>query len=131
MRLRPTHRNVLAAIGGAVVACFANPGNAADAIDGKTAFNNSCRTCHALDAGDNRLGPTLHDIVGKKAGTTEGYQFSSAMKGAGFEWTKEKLAAFIDNPEAVVPGNNMKPYAGVKEQSHQAAIVDFLAGGGK
>lgn len=130
---RPSYRSALAAIPlmGAMAVHGAAPALAAGAIDGKTAFNNSCRTCHALDAGDNRLGPSLHAIVGKKAGTTEGYQFSSAMKSAGFEWSKEKLAAFIDNPEAVVPGNNMKPYAGVKEQSHKDAIVDFLAGGAK
>ena len=133
MQVRGTYRSALAVIPliGAMVVYGAAPGLAAGEIDGKTAFNNSCRTCHALYAGDNRLGPSLHAIVGKKAGTTEGNQFSSAMKSAGFEWSKEKLAAFIDNPEAVVPGNNMKPYAGVKEQSHRDAIVDFLVGGAK
>ena len=37
---------------------------------GQVLFNNSCRTCHTLDAGDNRLGPTLHGIVGRKAGAS-------------------------------------------------------------
>lgn len=97
--------------------------------DGQTAFNNSCRTCHSMDAGDNRLGPSLHGIVGKKAGATEGYQFSSALKGAGFEWAKEKLAAFIESPEAVVPGNNMKPYAGLTDKATRDAIVAFLGEG--
>lgn len=113
----------------AVVMSMASGKARAASDDGQVAFNNSCRTCHSMDAGDNRLGPSLHGIVGKKAGTTDGYQFSSALKGAGFEWTKEKLAAFIEKPDAVVPGNNMKPYAGLADTATRDAIVAFLAAG--
>src|SRR6266481_4749437 len=54
-------------------------------------FNNACRTCHTINEGDNRLGPNLHKIIGRKAGSLPDYNYSSAMKGAGFIWDEEKL----------------------------------------
>ncbi len=54
-------------------------------------YNNACRTCHTIKEGDNRLGPTLYKIIGRKAGSLPDYNYSSAMKGAGFIWDEEKL----------------------------------------
>src|SRR3981081_2199868 len=76
-------------------------------------FNNACRTCHTIKEGDNRLGPNLYKIIGRKAGSMPDYNYSSAMKGAGFIWDEEKLEHFIAKPDEVVPGNNMKPYGGL------------------
>lgn len=100
-------------------------GTAADA--GQQAFNNACRTCHMVKEGDNRLGPNLHKIVGRKAGSLSGYAFSGAMKEAGFVWDEEKLDRFIANPDEVVPGNNMKPYGGLASSDDRKKIVTFLA----
>lgn len=94
--------------------------------DGKVAFNNACRTCHSFKEGDNRLGPTLHGIVGRKAGSIEGFQFSSAMKSSGITWDDKNLDQFIANPENVVHGNAMKPFGGVADASERAKIVDYL-----
>jgi cytochrome c len=94
--------------------------------DGKVAFNNACRTCHSFKEGDNRLGPTLHGIVGRKAGSIEGFQFSSAMKSSGITWDEKNLDQFIANPESVVHGNAMKPFGGVADASERAKIVDYL-----
>ena len=69
--------------------------------------------------GDNRLGPNLYKIVGRKAGSLPDYAFSSAMKEAGFVWDEEKLDRFIANPDEVVPGNNMKPYGGLSSSDDQ------------
>ena len=66
-------------------------GKAPDADDGQLAFNNACRTCHTLREGDNRLGPNLHKIVGRKAGSLPNYGYSSAMKGADMVWDKATL----------------------------------------
>lgn len=96
--------------------------------DGQLIFNNNCRTCHSRDAGDNRLGPTLHNIVGRKAGSVDGYSFSASMEGSNITWTKETLDKFIANPEAVVPGNSMRPYGGLESAKERATLVDFLAG---
>ena len=63
----------------------------ADAASGQLLFNNACRTCHTMKEGDNRLGPNLHNIIGRKAGSLPDYGYSSAMKGADFVWDKEKV----------------------------------------
>ena len=96
-------------------------------ISGEQAFNNACRTCHVVREGDNRLGPNLHRIVGRKAGSLEGYAFSSAMKETDFVWDEEKLDRFIANPDEVVAGNNMKPYGGLASSEDRKKIITFLA----
>jgi len=96
-------------------------------VSGEQAFNNACRTCHLVKEGDNRLGPNLHRIVGRKAGSLEGYAFSSAMKETDFVWDEEKLDRFIANPDEVVAGNNMKPYGGLASSEDRNKIVTFLA----
>ena len=103
----------------------ASPGT--EGVSGQQAFNNACRTCHMVKEGDNRLGPNLYRIVGRKAGSLPDYAFSSAMKDAGFAWDEEKLDRFIANPDAVVPGNNMKPYGGLASSDDRKKIVAFLA----
>jgi cytochrome c len=91
------------------------------------AFNNACRTCHIMREGDNRLGPNLHKVVGRKAGSISGYNYSSAMKEAGFVWDEAKLDRFIANPDEVVPGHNMKPYGGLASKDERSKIIAFLA----
>ena len=94
---------------------------------GQQAFNNACRTCHMVREGDNRLGPNLHKVVGRKAGSLPDYGFSSAMKEAGFVWDEEKLDRFIANPDEVVPGNSMKPFGGLASGGERKKIIAFLA----
>jgi cytochrome c len=93
--------------------------------DGKLAFNSSCRTCHSIDEGDNRLGPNLHDIIGREAGTEE-YGYSPAMTASDLVWDAETLDRFITDPQAVVPGNNMKPYGGISDAEIRTDIVAYL-----
>jgi cytochrome c len=94
---------------------------------GQLAFNNACRTCHVVREGDNRLGPNLNKVVGRKAGSLPGYNYSSAMKEADFVWDEAKLDRFIANPDEVVAGNNMKPYGGLASKDDRAKIIAFLA----
>ena len=102
----------------------------ADAAAGQQAFNNACRTCHTVKDGDNRQGPSLYKIVGRKAGSLPGYSYSSAMKQAGFVWDADKLDRFIANPDAIVSGNNMKPFSGVAPADDRARIIAFLQAAG-
>src|SRR5262249_2530731 len=98
----------------------------ADTESGQLTFNNACRTCHTTKEGDNRLGPNLHNVIGRKAGSLPSYGYSSAMKGADFVWDKEKLDRFIAKPDEVVPGNNMKsadsPRSSNTDDCYSAAI---------
>ena len=94
--------------------------------EGQVAFNNACRTCHSFKADDNRLGPTLHGVVGRKAGSIDGFAFSSAMKSSGLTWDAANLDQFIENPDKVVHGNGMKPFGGIADAGERKKIIDYL-----
>lgn len=94
---------------------------------GQQAFNNSCRTCHSVKEGDNRLGPNLNKIVGRKAGSLPNYNYSQSMKEAGFVWDQDKLTRFMVKPDEVVSGNKMQPYGGVSAEE-AAKVVAYLQG---
>jgi cytochrome c len=100
------------------------------AADGDTSgeqlFNNNCRTCHSWKEGDNRLGPSLHGIVGRKAGSISGYAFSPSMKQANITWDEATLDKFIASPDSVVTGNNMKPFNGISDAQTRQKIIEFL-----
>lgn len=100
------------------------------AADGDTSgeqlFNNNCRTCHSWKEGDNRLGPSLHGIVGRKAGSISGYAFSPSMKQANITWDEATLDKFIASPDSVVAGNNMKPFNGISDAQTRQKIIEFL-----
>jgi cytochrome c len=97
-----------------------------DPQQAQLAFNNHCRTCHTTREGDNRLGPTLHGVIGREAGSVPGFGYSSAMQNAGITWDEQTLDRYIENPEAVVPGNNMKPYSGITAAEERAKIIAHL-----
>jgi cytochrome c len=101
---------------------FANfPGNAAN---GKQVFA-QCRTCHVTDAGVNKIGPSLHNIIGRTAGTAPEYTYSAANAGAGFVWTKEKLFQFLEKPQRVIPQTKMI-YAGLPDAQKRADLIAYL-----
>ena len=98
----------------------------ADVASGQLAFNNACRTCHSVKEGDNRLGPNLYKIIGRKAGSLANYGYSAAMKDADFVWDKGKLDQFITDPDAVVRDNRMKPYGGLASADTRAKVIAYL-----
>ncbi|WP_295492433.1 cytochrome c family protein [Sphingorhabdus sp. EL138] len=101
---------------------FANfTGNAAN---GKMVFA-ACRTCHVTDAGVNKIGPSLHNIIGRTAGTVPGFTYSAANAGAGFVWTKEKLFQFLEKPQRVIPQTKMI-YAGLPDAQKRADLIAYL-----
>ena len=98
----------------------------AGADAGQIVFNNECRTCHTVKEGDNRLGPSLHGVIGRKAGSLPNFGYSDAMKSSGLTWDEASLDRFIANPDEVVPGNRMKPYGGMASAEERAKIVAYL-----
>lgn len=119
-------RNILLAsvllISGGTVAAQAADG---DAAAGKTVFN-TCKACHTIEAGGpNRVGPNLHGVVGRKAGTHDGFSYSAAMKDSGITWDEAKLNDYLKDPKAAVPGNKMA-FAGVKDDAKRADLIAYL-----
>ena len=101
---------------------------APDAAGGEIKFNTYCRQCHSFVKGDNRLGPSLYGVVGRKAGTAAGYlAYSSSMKMAGWVWTPEMIDMWITNPYKILPNTNMKPFPGVADPKVREQIIAFLA----
>ena len=94
--------------------------------EARLAFNNHCRQCHVTREGDNRLGPSLYGVFGREAGAASGYAYSSAMKNADLVWDASTLDRYIEDPDAVVPGNKMKPFTGISDQEQRAKIITHL-----
>ncbi len=120
-------RNIMLAsvllISGGTVAAQAADG---DAAAGKTVFN-VCKACHTIEAGGpNRVGPNLHGVVGRKAGTHDGFSYSAAMKDSGITWDEAKLNEYLKDPKATVPGNKMA-FAGIKDDAKRADLIAYLA----
>ena len=110
----------------AVVLILAATPVAAQENDGRLLFNNACRTCHSVKDGDNRLGPNLHGIVGRKSGSLKNYGYSDSMAKSDLVWDKPTLDRFIANPEAVVRGNAMQPYGGIASAEDRVKIIAYL-----
>jgi cytochrome c len=109
----------------AVAGMLASQAQAADAKHGVTVFQR-CAICHSNAKGAGaRIGPNLFGVVGRKAGTMPDFPYSAAMKKAGFVWTPEKLQAYIQHPQQVVPGNRMA-FAGVSSKADDADLVAYL-----
>src|SRR5882672_9014712 len=83
------------------------PGAAADIAAGEAEFN-KCKICHTVDAGGrNVVGPNLHGLFGRKAGTSDNFLYSEAMKQLGIVWDDATLAKYLRNPKDLVPGGKM------------------------
>jgi len=90
-------------------------------------FNDHCRECHSFLKGDNRLGPSLYGVVGRKAGVEPGYGYTQSLKDSGVTWDEPTLDKWIADPGAVIPGNGMSPpYGGVADAEIRKRIIAFL-----
>lgn len=95
-----------------------------DAAAGEKVFA-ACRTCHVFDDGVNRVGPSLHKVVGRKSGSVAGFAYSDANKNSGITWTPQILFEYLKDPKAYVPGTKMA-FPGVKDDQKRADLVAYL-----
>jgi cytochrome c len=93
--------------------------------DGPTLFKQQCATCHTSNTTDPvRQGPSLFGIVGRRAGTIDGFHYSAGFAKADFAWDDAKLDAWMSNPQQMIPGTNMA-YRQAKPEV-RAAIIAYL-----
>jgi cytochrome c len=87
----------------------------------------ACAICHTLQPGeDNRAGPTLHRVFGRKAGTAPGYDYSDAFRKLDLVWTRDTVSRLFEiGPQAYTPGTKM-PEQRVTDAQDRAALMDFL-----
>jgi len=93
--------------------------------DGATLFKQQCATCHTTNLSDPiRQGPSLFGIVGRRAGTADGFHYSAGFGKADFVWDDTRLDAWMTNPQEVLPGSVMA-YRQAKPEI-RAAIIAYL-----
>ena len=73
----------------------------------------------------NRVGPHLNGLIGRKAGTVEGYNYSPANKNSGITWDEAVFREYIQNPRAKIPGTKMI-YAGLKDEQKIKDLIAYL-----
>ena len=108
----------------AALALSAGNASAADAAKGKKVYN-KCKACHALKAGKNKVGPTLHGLFGRKAATVPNFKYSKAMKASGVTWDEKSLRAYLKKPRKFIKGTRMA-FAGIKKKKQMDDLVAYL-----
>ncbi len=105
---------------------------AADAEAGAKTFRR-CATCHSVEEGKRKVGPSLYGVYGRAPGSLEGFRFSPAMKAygaTGAVWNDETLDAFMTNPKGVVPKTRMTapPLKSADDRANVIAYLQSLGG---
>ncbi len=115
-------RIVLAAL---FVAAGLGQASAQDAAAGEKVFA-VCKACHQVgDNAKNAVGPVLNGLFGRKAGSVEGYSYSTANKSSGITWDEATFTEYIKDPKAKVPGTKMA-FAGIKDEQKIKDLIAFL-----
>jgi cytochrome c len=100
-----------------------------DAVNGENVFK-KCKICHQIGEGaKNQVGPALTGVIGRKAGTGEGFSYSPAMKAAGEGgkvWNEETLTKYLENPKEFIPQNKMA-FVGLKAEKDRADVIAYLS----
>ncbi len=96
-----------------------------DVAAGEKVFK-KCKACHAVEEGKNKTGPSMYGVVGRAAGSVEGYKYSKAMAGSGLVWDAETLDGFLEKPKKYLKGTKMS-FAGLKKEKDRANVIAYLA----
>src|SRR6266446_7764994 len=98
---------------------------AGDPAAGQKVFATHCATCHATEAGQNKVGPSLAGIVGSKSGSVPGFDFSTAMKEANVTWDDANLDKYLANPSGFVHGTKM--FVNLPSETDRQNVIAYLA----
>ena len=99
-----------------------------DAVRGKKVFK-KCKACHAIKAGKHKIGPSLHGVVGRKAGRAKGFKRYKGLKGAEWVWEAAILDAYLTDPKKYVEKYNKKKSAMVlklKKKRDRDDVISYL-----
>jgi cytochrome c len=112
-------------IASAVLCAATGTSHAQDAAAGEKVFS-VCKACHQIgETAKNAIGPVLNGVIGRAAGTIEGFKYSDANKTSGITWDEATFKVYIQDPKAKIPGTKMI-YAGLKDQQKIDDLLAFL-----
>ena len=104
---------------------YAAEAKAPDLTRGARLFK-KCVHCHTVNReGRHRIGPNLHGLFGRRAGTIPGFDFSPAWRGANFVWTEKTLDIYLRNPRQTIP-NNLMQFDGLNRPEDRAALIAYM-----
>ena len=93
---------------------------------GEKIFKTRASQCHtSARRGENGVGPNLWGLVGRKAGTQLGYDYSDVNKNSGVVWSEENLFNYLENPKKFLPGTKMS-FAGIKSEKDRRDIIAYM-----
>jgi cytochrome c len=95
-----------------------------DPAQGQKVFT-KCQICHTLDAGKNKIGPSLHGLIGRPSASVESFGYSDAMKNAHVTWDEPTLDKYLTDPKAMVPGTKML-FPGLPKAEDRANLIAYL-----
>jgi cytochrome c len=125
--MKPSPKVIASVIVPALIAlsALATPASAeGDAGKGEKIFA-KCKACHTIEAGKNKVGPSLAGVVGRHAGGAEGFKYSDAMHSAGVTWDEASLDKYLADPKGFVPGNKMA-FPGLKNEQDRQDVIAYL-----
>lgn len=109
----------------ALLAALPAPYNEADLENGRRVFAR-CRSCHTLaEGGPNMTGPNLYGVFGRPAGSEPKFNYSAAVKGAGFIWDAEHLDHWLENPRTFLQGTKMS-FPGLPDATDRRDVIAYL-----
>jgi cytochrome c len=114
-----------AVLGASALLALSGAAYAQDAAAGEQVFK-KCKVCHQIGEGaKNLVGPVLNGVVGRKAGTIEGYSYSDANKNSGLTWDEATLKVYLKNPREKVPGTKMT-FPGLTSETDIDNVIAYL-----
>ena len=115
-------------VAGMIGGLVASSAQAQDVSAGERLFKRHCGICHIAEKDSARRlqGPNLWGLVGRKAGTVEGFRYSDANKNSGIVWSAETLDPYLTDPREVIKGTTMA-FVGVKKPDERKAIIEYLS----
>jgi cytochrome c len=98
---------------------------AGDAQAGEAVFKKNCAVCHTTEEGKNKIGPSLHGVVGRHSASLSDYTYSDAMEKADKTWDDQTLESYLTNPRELVPGTKMI-FVGLKNEADRQNVIAYL-----